>query len=113
MQQELGTQSRITAKEVEQREKALKQEVGQPEYLINEIFVPVENARHPEQELQFTETIIQQLRNGAAFPIVAAQFSQSQSALQGGALGWVQEDNLDPEVVAIARKMPIGAISNA
>lgn len=112
VQQELGTQSRITAKEVEQREKALKQEVGQPEYLINEIFVPVENARHPEQELQFTETIIQQLRNGAAFPIVAAQFSQSQSALQGGALGWVQEDNLDPEVVAIARKMPIGAISN-
>ncbi len=112
VQQELGTQSHITAKEVEQRETALKQEVGQPEYLINEIFVPVENARHPEQELQFTETIIQQLRNGAAFPIVAAQFSQSQSALQGGALGWVQEDNLDPEVVNIARKMPIGAISN-
>lgn len=112
VQQELGTQSRITAKEVEQREKALKQEVGRPEYLINEIFVPVENARHPEQELQFTKTIIQQLRNGAAFPIVAAQFSQSQSALQGGALGWVQEDNLDPEVVAVARKMPIGAISN-
>lgn len=112
IQQELGSQTRITAKEVEQREAALKREVGQPEYLINEIFVPVENARHPEQELQFTETIIQQLHNGAAFPIVAAQFSQSQSALQGGALGWVQEDNLDPEVVAIARKMPIGAISN-
>lgn len=112
IQQELGSQTRITAKEVEQRETALKHEVGQPEYLINEIFIPVENARHPEQELQFTKTIIQQLRNGAAFPIVAAQFSQSQSALQGGALGWVQEDNLDPEVVSIARKMPIGAISN-
>lgn len=112
IQQDLGSQNRITAKEVEQRQAALKREVGQPEYLINEIFVPVENARHPEQELQFTETIIKQLRNGAAFPIVAAQFSQSQSALQGGALGWVQEDNLDPEVVTIVRKMPVGAISN-
>ncbi|MDI2090625.1 peptidylprolyl isomerase [Commensalibacter oyaizuii] len=112
IQQDLGSQSRITAQEVEQRQKALKHEVGRPEYLISEIFVPVENARHPEQELQFTKTIIQQLRNGAPFPIVAAQFSQAQSALQGGALGWVQEDNLDPEVAAIARKMPIGAISN-
>ncbi|CAI3926024.1 Peptidyl-prolyl isomerase [Commensalibacter communis] len=112
LQQELGSQSRITAQEVEQRQKALKQEVGQPEYLLNEIFIPVENARHPEQELQFTKTIIQQLRNGAPFPIVAAQFSQAQSALQGGALGWVQKDNLDPEVASLVSKMPIGAISN-
>lgn len=112
IQQELGSQSRITAQDVEQRQKALKQEVGQPEYLLNEIFVPVENARHPEQELQFTQTIIQQLRNGAPFPIVAAQFSQAQSALQGGSLGWVQADSLDPEVVSLINKMPVGAISN-
>ncbi|CAI3937134.1 peptidylprolyl isomerase [Commensalibacter papalotli (ex Botero et al. 2024)] len=112
IQQELGSQNRITAQDVEQRQKALKQEVGQPEYLLNEIFVPVENARHPEQELQFTQTIIQQLRNGAPFPIVAAQFSQAQSALQGGSLGWVQKDSLDPEVATLANKMPVGAISN-
>lgn len=112
IQQQLGEQSHITAQEVVQRQNALKREVGQTEFLVNEIFVPVENARHPEQELKFTETIIQQLRNGAPFPIVAAQFSQSQSALQGGSLGWVQEDNLDPEVVNVAKKMPIGAISN-
>ncbi len=112
IQQQLGEQSHITAQEVVQRQNALKREVGQTEFLVNEIFVPVENARHPEQELKFTETIIQQLRNGAPFPIVAAQFSQSQSALQGGSLGWVQEDNLDPEVVNVAKKMPIGAVSN-
>lgn len=112
IQQELGSQNRITAQDVEQRQKALKKEEGQPEYLLNEIFVPVENARHPEQELEFTKTIIQQLRNGAPFPIVAAQFSQAQSALQGGSLGWVQTDSIDPEVASLANKMPIGAISN-
>lgn len=68
--------------------------------------------RHDENELAFTKTIISQLREGAPFPIVAAQFSQAQSALDGGSMGWVQEDNLDPQVVNIVRQMPIGAISN-
>ncbi|CAK7192033.1 Chaperone SurA [Commensalibacter sp. Nvir] len=112
LQQELGRQNQITADMVEQRQKALKKEVGQQEFEVSEIFVPVINARHPEQELQFTQTIIDQLRKGAPFPIIAAQFSQAQSALQGGSLGWVQKDNLDPQVYDIIKKMPVGAISN-
>jgi peptidyl-prolyl cis-trans isomerase SurA len=52
------------------------------------------------------------LRAGAQFPVVAAQFSQNQTALQGGELGWVQENQLDPEVVRLISQMPIGAVSN-
>jgi peptidyl-prolyl cis-trans isomerase SurA len=44
--------------------------------------------------------------------VVAAQFSQSQTALQGGDLGWVQPNQLDPEVARIAEAMPAGAVSN-
>ena len=44
--------------------------------------------------------------------MVAAQFSQNQTALQGGELGWVQPNQLDPEVVRLVSQMPIGAISN-
>jgi peptidyl-prolyl cis-trans isomerase SurA len=44
--------------------------------------------------------------------VVAAQFSQTQSALQGGELGWVQPNELDPEVAQLVQQMPVGAISN-
>lgn len=108
----MGSRARITSKEIAQRTEAMEREEGRNEYLISEIFVPVKDPRHTESELQFTETIIQQLRRGAPFPIVAAQFSQAQSALDGGSMGWVQEDSLDPQVVEMIRQMPIGAISN-
>ncbi|MCH4090546.1 peptidylprolyl isomerase [Acetobacter sp.] len=112
LRQELGSRSRMTSLEIAQRQEALGKQQGRPEYLISEIFVPVADPRHSENELKFTETIIQQLRRGAPFPIVAAQFSQAQSALDGGSMGWVQEDSLDPEVVAMVRQMPEEAISN-
>lgn len=112
LRQELGAKARMTSLEIAQRQEALSRQQGRPEYLISEIFVPVADPRHSENELKFTETIIQELRRGAPFPIVAAQFSQAQSALDGGSLGWVQEDSLDPEVVAMVRQMPEDAISN-
>ena len=112
LRQQLGDRARVTSAEIHQRAEALKREAGQPEYQISEIFVPVEDPKNDGEALKFANTVIQQLRAGAPFPIVAAQFSQSQTALDGGSLGWVQADSLDPEVVAVAKAMPIGAVSN-
>lgn len=114
LRQELGARGRVSAKEIAQREEALKREDGRTEYNLSEIFVKVEDPRHSEEELAFTNTIIQELRKGAPFPIVAAQFSESQTALDGGSMGWVQEDELDPAVVNMVKQMPVGAgaISN-
>ena len=43
---------------------------------------------------------------------MAAQFSQSQTALQGGDLGWVQPNQVDPAVLHVLQEMPVGAVSN-
>ncbi|GAN53684.1 peptidyl-prolyl cis-trans isomerase [Tanticharoenia sakaeratensis NBRC 103193] len=112
LREEIGSTGHVTSEQIAQREAALHADEGQPQYLISEIFIPVADPRHPETELKFTQTIIQQLRDGAPFPIVAAEFSQSESALDGGQMGWTQEDALDPQVVSIVRQMPEGAISN-
>ena len=56
--------------------------------------------------------MIAELHAGAPFPVVASQFSESQSALEGGALGWVQPNRLDPEVARVVAEMPVGAVSN-
>ena len=56
--------------------------------------------------------MISQLRAGAPFAVVAAQFSQSQTALQGGDLGWIRLNQLDPQVTDTVKAMPEGAVSN-
>jgi peptidyl-prolyl cis-trans isomerase SurA len=89
-----------------------KAQTGQPEYRVGEIFVPVSEPAKADEAKQFADTIIQQLRAGASFAIVAAQFSQNQTALQGGDLGWVDQTQMDPEVLRVIKEMPVGAISN-
>ena len=79
---------------------------------MGEIFIPVDNPARTADAQRFADAVIGQLRSGAAFPVVAAQFSQSQTALQGGDLGWLPINQLDPEIAAIVPEMPPGAISN-
>ncbi len=112
LRQQLGPEARVTSQQIADRIAALRQQTGQTQYLVSEIFIPIDNpAKRPEAE-KFAATVIEELRAGAPFGVVAAQFSQSQTALQGGTLGWVQASQLDPQVVALANEMPPGAISD-
>ena len=112
LRQQLGPQATVTSAEVQEQERLLQQQTGKPEYRVGEIFIPIEDPANTPDAQRFAETVISQLRAGAPFPVVAAQFSQSQTALQGGDLGWVQPNQLDPEVAQVVQEMPVGAISN-
>ncbi len=90
---------------------AAKGRVGEPEYLASEIFVPVENPALEAETRRFVEEVSRQLRSGTPFQAAATQFSQSQTALQGGDLGWIHKDQLDPEVATLIERMPSGAVS--
>jgi peptidyl-prolyl cis-trans isomerase SurA len=112
LRQELAERGFVTPAEVEHEEKRFKTQVGQPQYHVAEIFVAAEDPARQNDARKFAETVIQQLRAGAPFPMVAAQFSQSETALKGGDLGWVRPDQLDPQIAALVTSMPVGAISN-
>lgn len=112
LRQDLGSNARILPAEISQRQDAIKQQTGQTEYDVAEIFIPVNDPTHADEAGKFAQAVIQQLRGGAPFGIVAAQFGQNENALEGGDLGYVGADRLDPEVLAVVRQMPEGAISN-
>jgi peptidyl-prolyl cis-trans isomerase SurA len=112
LREQLGDQVTITDAEVTEQQRLLAQQVGKPEYRVGEIFIPVDDPATQADAQRFAETVITELRAGAAFPVVAAQFSQNQTALQGGELGWVQPNQLDPEVARLVSQMPVGAVSN-
>ena len=109
---QLGDQLKVTDAEVAEQQRLLVQQVGKPEFRVGEIFIPVEDPAATADAQRFAETVINELRAGAPFPVVAAQFSQNQTALQGGELGWVQPNQLDPAVAQLVAEMPAGAISN-
>ncbi|HVY14216.1 MAG TPA: peptidylprolyl isomerase [Rhodopila sp.] len=102
----------ITPADVKAQQQLEAQQVGKTEYRIGEIFIPVDNPDNTADAERFADTVIKQLRAGAPFPIVAAQFSQTQAALDGGEVGWVQPNQLDSGVAQVVTQMPVGAISN-
>ncbi len=103
---------RVSDADVAEQQKLAAQQVGQTEYRLGEIFIPVDDPASSADAQRFAETVITELHAGASFPLVAAQFSQTQSALEGGELGWEQTNQLDPAVARIVTEMPVGAISN-
>ena len=112
LRQELGTRSEVADADVAEQLRVIKAQAGQPEFNVAEIFLPIEDPSKAAETQRFADTVITQLRGGAPFAIVATQFSQSQTALQGGELGWIRLAQLAPEVAAVVTQMPAGAISN-
>lgn len=109
----LGPQAQPSEEEVAEFIAAAKAREGQPEFLVSEIFIPMDNPAEEATTRNFVDEVIAQLRRGLPFPVAATQFSQAQTALQGGDLGWTRTDQLDPAVADIVNRMPPGAISNA
>jgi peptidyl-prolyl cis-trans isomerase SurA len=109
----LGAQATPGEQEVADYIAAQRARTGQQEFLVSEIFIPLDDPAEEADLRRFVEDIVGQLRGGVPFPVAATQFSQSQTALQGGDLGWVGAESLDPEVARVVTAMPPGAISSA
>ena len=84
---------------------------GQPEYRISEVFLSVEGPDREPDIAQVANNLIAQLRQGADFGGIARQFSQSATAAVGGDVGWILEDQLPPELSAVAENLEPGEIS--
>jgi peptidyl-prolyl cis-trans isomerase SurA len=112
LRQVVGELGRPSDADINRQLLLMKQAGAQPQFNVGEIFIPVNSPAAETGAEKFAETVITELRAGGSFPIIAAQFSQGETALQGGALGWVGADQLDPAVAQLVTQMPVGAISN-
>lgn len=108
----LGPGLNPTPGDIAAQKAALKASLAETQYHLAEIFIPVTDPSDETTAHDFARTVINQLRQGAPFPIVAAQFSQAQTALQGGDLGFVRLNRLDTQVANTVARMPVGAISD-
>jgi peptidyl-prolyl cis-trans isomerase SurA len=107
-----GSRVRVNRDQVRSALNRILANTNKPQLLISEIFLEDENASASAQTLEGAKTLVQQLRAGASFPIVAQQFSFAPSASTGGDMGWITTGELRPEVIPVVDAMAAGTISD-
>lgn len=109
--QKLGPQIRIGDDEINTRLNQLKNRQGTPEYLVAELFLPVENPSQEQNIQQLAGDLLKQMHKGTPFSTLARQFSRSPSSAGGGMLGWVSEGMIDPQLFVAVKDMSKGQAS--
>lgn len=106
-----GNRIQVGEDEIDAELNRIRQNAGQPEYRIADIFLPVDEPADEAQVEQLAERLLVQLREGASFPSLARNFSQAASAAVGGDLGWVRRGQLVSQVDAILPELEPGEVS--
>ena len=99
--------------DVDTRLERLKRKIGQTEYLVSEIFLPIDNEQRANEVAQFAQRMATELQSKKApFGAVAAQFSKAAGAEKGGSLGWISQGDLEPELDNVMITLEEGQVSN-
>lgn len=106
-----GSRLRISEVEIRETQERLAAAATRPQYLISEIFLPATNEGEFQEMMQGGMRLIQEMQNGAPFPLVARQFSASPTAAAGGDVGWIAATELAPELQPIAERLQPGQVS--
>ncbi|MFO1069866.1 MAG: SurA N-terminal domain-containing protein [Geminicoccaceae bacterium] len=86
--------------------------VGDREYLLSEIVLPVYSPDQEQQVLDDARKLVGDLRRGASFAGVAREVSVSPSRDGGGDLGWIPGNVVAEEIKAALQPLQAGQISD-
>ncbi|MCB9982963.1 MAG: peptidylprolyl isomerase [Rhodospirillales bacterium] len=113
VQSKLRPQVVVTESDIDAHLERITANTGKPEYLVSEIFLPVDAAQDEAQVRQLALKLMQEIRSGQApFFKVAQQFSKSAGAPQGGDMGWVTQGQLQPELDEVLTRLEKGQVSD-
>lgn len=107
---ELAGSVKIGEEEVDSRLQTLRENLGKPEYLAAEIYLPVDQPAHQAEMESLGSRLLEQLKQGAAFSALARQFSQTGGG-SGGDLGWVSDGMLDEQLMGALANLQPGSVS--
>jgi peptidyl-prolyl cis-trans isomerase SurA len=107
-----GSRVRINRDQVKAALDRILANTNKPQYLISEIFLEDENAQTAPQTLEGAKTLVQQLRSGTPFQLVAQQYSFAPSASTGGDMGWITLGELKSEVAQVVENLPAQTVSD-
>lgn len=103
---------RVNDDEVDDTLSRMREDVSKEQFLVSEICIPVNDPSQVQQVYQGGLQLIDQMRRGVPFAVVAQQFSACTTAAVGGDLGWVRSGELPAELDEALRTLPPGSVTN-
>lgn len=100
----------VTDAEIDEAMNQIRRNIGKSENRIAEIFLAVDRPDQADEVLRNAQRILEQIRVGTPFAVMAQQFSQNASNATGGDLGWVLPGQLDPVLEAAIAKLQPGRV---
>ncbi|MCB1784122.1 MAG: peptidylprolyl isomerase [Alphaproteobacteria bacterium] len=99
----------ISDRDVDDVLERLKRAAGSDEYLVAEIFIPFGDAKSEKDAQQLASGLVKEIRGGKAeFFKLAQQFSKAAGSANGGDLGWLAGEQIDPDMLAALKKVSKG-----
>lgn len=108
--QQLRPRVRIGPDQVDLAIREAERARNEPQWLLAEITLPVPVPDQEDQVRADAQELVDTIRNGAAFPALAREFSGSATAQVGGDMGWVQPSALTEETRAVIAGMDVGEV---
>lgn len=103
----------VSTTDVNVRLERMKSKIGQTEYLVSQIFLPLDNDKRNAETIRFAGRMAKELQaKKAPFGPVAAQFSKAAGAENGGSIGWIQSGHLSEDLDKVLLTMEEGAVSD-
>jgi peptidyl-prolyl cis-trans isomerase SurA len=111
LRRKLNPKIQISDEEVAEVFARYNKSQGLQERQIAEIFLPVDTPKQEAEVASTTRRLVAQMRKGTPFTAIASQFSQSNTARNGGVVGWILEGQLAPELEAALTGMKTGTFT--
>lgn len=107
-----GSRIRISDAQIDETLNRISANASKPNYRVAEIYIEATpDIGGIEGALEGAEAMIQQISDGAPFPLLAQQFSSAPTAAKGGDMGWIREGELRPEIDRVIVQMEKGNLS--
>lgn len=112
VQKVVRPQVTVSANDVAALKERMRKNIGKSEYLVSEIFLPVDDAAKEGDVRQLGAKLSSEIGEGKApFAGVARQVSRAAGAEKGGDMGWVQEGRLPEELDGALKALAEGQVS--
>jgi peptidyl-prolyl cis-trans isomerase SurA len=114
----LEVKSKIIVREEKIREyyEAHKSEFSKEERIrLAAIFLKGDGSSAPNQDIRLKDQlaqVLQRLKEGEDFGVLAREFSQGPGAKEGGDLGYFKPQQLEPELTKAIEPVPVGGVSS-
>lgn len=96
---QIRPQIEVSESDIDAELKILQDKVGQDEFLLNEIVLPIDRPQDEKNAQELAQRLVTQIqKNPASFPALAQQFSRAAGAAQGGDMGWVATDQAPADI---------------